>query len=82
MISEYMQMINNKFSSEINKHVALKKINEALFVNTYRYFASETTIYLGFYCIPLILNMFYIEDPYYVEVAMILCGVVTGCLFV
>ena len=82
MISEYMQNINNQFSSSIEKHVALQKINEALFVNTYTYFGFETTIYVLFYCVPLLLQMFYFEDPDQIKGCMMSCSIITGGLII
>ena len=82
MISEYMQNVNNKLASYIHQHVALQKINEALFVNTYVYFWFEITIYLLCYVVPLLLQMFYFKEPDQIRSCMMSCSIITGALVV
>ena len=77
MISEYMQLINNKFYLDIKKHVGLQKISEALFVNTQSYFQWKTIIYSWFYALPLLLQMFYFENPTWKVLCLVSCLLVT-----
>ena len=61
--AEYISIINKKFSGEIDKQIGIQKMSEALFENTKQYYQFQLILYLIFYTIPMLCQMFFVEEP-------------------